>query len=46
MEWVIALCCGVCVEDVGAVLGSSCDSWMWRCAVCINEDMLMIWLIA
>ena len=26
----MVLCCGICVEDVGDVLGSSCDSWIWR----------------
>lgn len=26
----MAFCCGVCVEDVGDVLGNSCDSWIGR----------------
>ena len=44
----MVLCCGVCIEDVGDVLGSHRDSWIWRCVYLHerqNNDDLDVHLI-
>ena len=40
----MVLCCGVCIEDVGDVLGSHRDSWIWRRVICMKGRIMMIWM--